>query len=133
MYELTLIVGRVGRDPELRMTPHGLPVTNFSVAVNHRYTDPQGQLQERVKWYRITAWRKLAEACAQYVKKGQRILVEGEVDASAWVDSKDGSARAALELTATTVRFLSEREEPSDGGAQQTPSASAESEPGSPF
>ncbi len=133
MYELTLIVGRVGRDPELRLTPHGLPVTNFSVAVNHRYTDPQGQLQERVKWYRITAWRKLAEACAQYVKKGQRILVEGEVDASAWVDSKDGSARAALELTATTVRFLSEREEPSDGGAQQTPSASAESEPGSPF
>jgi single-strand DNA-binding protein len=133
MYELTLIVGRVGRDPELRLTPHGLPVTNFSVAVNHRYTDPQGQLQERVKWYRITAWRRLAEACAQYVKKGQRILVEGEVDASAWVDSKDGSARAALELTATTVRFLSEREEPSDGGAQQTPSASAESEPGSPF
>jgi len=133
MYELTLIVGRVGRDPELRMTPHGLPVTNFSVAVNHRYTDPQGQLQERVKWYRITAWRKLAEACALYVKKGQRILVEGEVDASAWVDSKDGSARAVLELTATTVRFLSEREEPSDGGAQQTPSASAESEPGSPF
>jgi len=133
MYELTLIVGRVGRDPELRMTPHGLPVTNFSVAVNHRYTDPQGQLQERVKWYRITAWRKLAEACAQYVKKGQRILVEGEVDAAAWVDSKDGSARAALELTATTVRFLSEREEPSDAGAQQTPSASAESEPGSPF
>jgi single-strand DNA-binding protein len=133
MYELTLIVGRVGRDPELRMTPHGLPVTNFSVAVNHRYTDPQGQLQERVKWYRITAWRKPAEACAQYVKKGQRILVEGEVDASARVDSKDGSAQAALELTATTVRFLSEREEPSDGGAQRTPSASAESEPGSPF
>jgi hypothetical protein len=55
------------------------------------------------------------------------------VDASAWVDSKDGSARAALELTATTVRFLSEREEPSDGRAQQTLSASAESEPGSPF
>jgi single-strand DNA-binding protein len=133
MYELTLIVGRVGRDPELRMTPHGLPVTNFSVAVNHRYTDPQGQLQERVKWYRITAWRKLAETCAQYVRKGQRILVEGEVEAAAWVDSKDGSARAALELTATTVRFLSEREEASDGGAQQTPSASTESEPGSPF
>jgi single-strand DNA-binding protein len=133
MYELTLIVGYVGRDPELRTTPHGLPVTNFSVAVNHRYTDPQGQLQERVKWYRITAWRKLAEACAQHVKKGQRILIEGEVDASAWVDSKDGSARAALELTATTVRFLSEREEPSAEGAQQTPSASAESEPGSPF
>jgi single-strand DNA-binding protein len=101
------------------------------VAVNHRYTDPQGQLQERVKWYRITAWRKLAETCAQYVKKGQRILIEGEVDASTWVDSKDGSARAALELTATTVRFLSEREEPSDGGAQQTSCGDEESGPGS--
>lgn len=133
MYELTLIVGRVGRDPELRMTPHGLPVTNFSVAVNHRYTDPQGQIQERVKWYRITAWRKLAETCAQYVRKGQRILVEGEVDAAAWVDSKDGSARAALELTATTVRFLSEREEQGEEGAQQTPAGSEDRQPGNPF
>ena len=93
MYELTLIIGRVGRDPELRMSPHGVPVTNFSVAVNHRYTDATGQAVERVKWYRITTWRKLAETCAQYVKKGQRILVEGEVDASAWVDAKDGSAQ----------------------------------------
>ena len=117
MYELTLIIGRVGRDPELRMSPHGVPVTNFSVAVNHRHTDATGQPVERVKWYRITAWRKLAETCAQYVKKGQRILVEGEVDASAWVDTKDGSARAALELTATTVRFLSDREEQSEEGS----------------
>ena len=66
--------------------------------------------------YRITAWRKLAETCAQYGKKGQRSLVEGAVDASAWVDAKDGSAHAALELTATTVRFLSEREEQKPGG-----------------
>jgi single-strand DNA-binding protein len=95
MYELILIIGRVGRAPELQMTPHGVPVSSFSVAVNHRYTDAACQLVERVKWSRITTCRKLAETCAQYIKKGQCILVEGEVDASTWVDNKDGSAHAA--------------------------------------
>lgn len=126
MYEQTLIVGRVGRDPELRTTPQGLPVTNFSVASNHRYTDANGQLQERVKWYRVTAWRKLAETCAQFVKKGQRVLVAGEIDASAWVDPKDSSVHAALELTAATVRFLSDREETSAADAAEQPAGGAE-------
>ena len=121
MYERTLIVGRVGRDPELRVTPHGVPVASFSVAINHRYTDANGQLQERVKWYRVTAWRKLAETCAQYVKKGQRILVEGEIEASAWVDPKDNSIHTALELTAAGVRFLGDHAEPDAGAATDLP------------
>ena len=128
MYEKTVIIGRVGRDPELRVTPHGVPVISFSVAINHRFTDPQGQVQEHVKWYRVTAWRKLAEICAQYVKKGQRILVEGEIDASAWVDPKDGSAHAALELTAVIVRFLSDRIEPSEDGNREPPPGDAGAE-----
>lgn len=131
MYELTLIIGHVGRDAEMRYTPTGVPVTNFSVAVNHKYTDASGQTVERVKWYRVTAWRKLAETCGQYVKKGSRILVAGEVQAAAWLD-KEGAAHAALELTADTVRFLGDAR----GGADETPEtpgAAAESSADIPF
>ncbi len=132
MYEQTLIVGRVGRDPELRVTPHGVPVASFSVAVNHRTTDAAGQPAERTKWFRVTAWRKLGETCTQYVKKGQRVLVAGEIEASAWVDPKDSSVHAALEITAATVRFLSDREEPDVAGGAETPAGDADAESGSP-
>lgn len=109
MFQQTLIVGRVGREAEMRYTPGGIPVTNFSVAVDRRWTDASGQAQEKVTWFRIICWRKLAEVTAQYVKKGQRILVAGDIEASAWTD-RDGTPRASLELTAERVRFLGDRE-----------------------
>ncbi len=108
MFQQTLVVGRVGRDAEMRYTPGGVPVTNFSVAVDRRWTDASGQTQEKVTWFRIVCWRKLAEITAQYVKKGQRILVAGDIEASAWTD-RDGTPRASLELTADRVRFLGDR------------------------
>ena len=109
MFQQTLIVGRVGREAEMRYTPGGIPVTNFSVAVDRRWTDASGQAQEKVTWFRIVCWRKLAEVTAQYVKKGQRVLVAGDIEASAWTD-RDGTPRASLELTAERVRFLGDRE-----------------------
>ena len=109
VFQQTLVVGRVGRDAEMRYTPGGIPVTNFSVAVDRRWTDANGQTLEKVTWFRIVCWRKLAEVTAQYVKKGQRILVAGDIEASAWTD-RDGTPRASLELTADRVRFLSDRE-----------------------
>ena len=112
----TTITGNVGRAPEMRYTPTGVPVTTFSVAVNHVYTDAQGQRQERTKWYRITTWRKLAEVCAQYVRTGMKVLVTGEVAVSAWLD-KEGAARGSLELTAESVEFLSGREEAGEPAA----------------
>lgn len=114
MFQQTLIVGRVGRDAEMRYTPGGIPVTNFSVAVDRRWTDASGQAQEKVTWFRIVCWRKLAEVTAQYVKKGQRILVAGDIEASAWAD-RDGTPRASLELTAERVRFLGDREADAEG------------------
>jgi single-strand DNA-binding protein len=114
VFQQTLIVGRVGRDPELRYTPGGIPVTNFSVAVDRRWTDANGQTQEKVTWFRIVCWRKLAEVTAQYVKKGQRILVAGDIEAAAWTD-RDGTPRASLELTAERVRFLGDREADAEG------------------
>lgn len=114
MFQQTLVVGRVGRDPEMRFTPGGVPVTNFSVAVDRRWTDASGQVQEKVTWFRVVCWRKLAEVVAEYAKKGQRLLVVGEIDASAWTD-RDGSPRASLELTADRVRFLGDREASDEG------------------
>ncbi len=110
MYQKTVIVGNLGNDPEMRYTPSGVPVTSFSVAVNKRWTDQNGDLQEKTTWFRVTAWRKLAEQCAQYLHKGRLVLVEGDIDASAWT-GQDGQPRATLELTARVVRFLGSRGE----------------------
>ncbi len=105
MYQQVVIVGNLGADPEMRFTPSGVPVTSFSVAVNRRWTSGDGQLQEKTTWFRVTAWGKLAEQCNQYLSKGRLVLVEGEIDASAWKDG-EGNPRATLELTARNVKFL---------------------------
>ncbi len=117
MYQYTVIVGNVGRDPELRYTPSGVAVCDFSVAVNRRWTDREtNEQKEKTTWFRVTCWRTLAETVSHYVTKGRQVLVTGEVDASAWVDN-EGSPRAQLELTARDVRFLGRREE-GDYGAE---------------
>ena len=126
MYQYTVIVGNVGRDPEMRYTQSGTAVCDFSVAVNRRWTDNKtNEQREKTTWFRISAWNRLAETCNQYVKKGMRILVTGEVDASAWV-GQDGEARATLELTARDIKFLSSRDEDTgySGGDQQSGPAS---------
>jgi len=105
MYQRLVIVGNLGSDPEMRYTPDGTPVTSFSVAVNRRWTTKDGSQGEKTTWFRVTAWRKLAETCNQYLSKGRTVLVEGEVEANAWL-GQDGTARATLELTARNVRFL---------------------------
>jgi len=112
MYQKTIVVGYLGRDPEMRYTPTGVPVTSFSMATTRKWTNANGEPQEKTTWFRVTCWRKLAESAAQYLKKGQAVLVEGEIDASAWTD-KEGNPRASLELNALTWRFVGGR---GDGG-----------------
>lgn len=114
MYQRVIIVGNVGRDAEMRYTPSGVPVTSFSVAVNRRWNSATGEQQEKTTWFRVTCWRKLAETAGQYVKKGQRILVEGEVEAQAYID-REGTPRGTLELTANNFKFLSARAEAGEG------------------
>ena len=111
MFSKTIIVGHLGRDPELRYTSGGQPVCSFSVATSRSWTDQSGQPQEKTTWYRLTAWGKLGELCNQYLTKGRLVLAEGEVDASAW-SAQTGEPRASLELTARNVRFLGGK----DGG-----------------
>ena len=105
MYQKTIVVGNLGRDPEMRYTPSGTAVTNFTVAVNRRYTGKDGETREKTTWFRVTAWDKLAELCNQYLSKGRLVLVEGEIEASAFT-GQDGDPKASLELTARNVRFL---------------------------
>ena len=110
MYQRTIVIGHLGRDPEMRYTPTGVPVTSFSIATTRRWTNASGEPQEKTTWFRVTCWRKVAEQAAQYLQKGRLVLVDGEIDANAWTD-KEGNPRASLELTAFTVRFLGGRGE----------------------
>lgn len=128
MYQKLILIGRLGRDPEMRYTPDGTPVTNFSVATDRRWTDASGQQQSRTVWFRVTAWRRLAETCNQFLTKGQLVMVEGELMEPKPFQGRDGTLRASLDVTANVVRFLSGRgeagapgiEEEAAGGAGET-------------
>ena len=111
MYQQITLIGRLGQDPELRYTPQGTPVCNFSVATDHTYTDQNGERQTRTTWFRVGVFGRQAEHCNNYLAKGRMVLVTGRVDASAWKD-QEGNAHATLEVLAHTVRFLS----PKDSG-----------------
>ncbi len=126
MYQKTIIVGNLGRDPEMRYTPSGTAVTNLNVAVNRKWTGRDGQQQEKTTWFRVAAWDKLAELCNQYLSKGSLVLVEGDVEARAWT-TQEGEARASLELNARNVRFLGGRQSADyEGGALREGSPTGE-------
>lgn len=108
-YQYTIIIGNVGRDPEMRYTQSGVAVCDFSVAVSRKWTDKTtNERKEETEWFRVSAWRGLAETCNQYVRKGMQIMVTGRVSASAYT-AQDGTARASLELNALDVQFLGQR------------------------
>jgi single-strand DNA-binding protein len=119
MYHKVILVGNLGRDPEMRYTPSGAAVTNFSMATSEKWTGQDGQQQERTIWWRVSVFGKSAEASNEYLKKGSKVLVEGRMNADQktgnprlW-QGQDGQTRSSFEVTALTVKFLSGR---SDGG-----------------
>jgi single-strand DNA-binding protein len=113
-YQYTVIIGNVGRDPELRYTQSGVAVCDFSVAVSRQWTDRNtSERREETTWFRVSAWRGLAETCNQYVHKGMQIMVAGRVNASAFM-GQDGEPRASLDITAQDVQFLGRRGEATD-------------------
>jgi single-strand DNA-binding protein len=121
MYHTVILAGNLGRDPEMRYTPSGQAVTNFSVAVDDSYTNSSGERVDRTIWFRISTWGKLAETCNTYLKKGRKVLVEGRlvIDPSTGgprtYTRNDGSVGSSLEVTASTVRFLSSRSDTQEG------------------
>lgn len=114
MYQKIIIIGRLGRDPEMRYTAQGTAVTSFSVATDRSWTDQSGQRQERTTWFRVSAWGRQAETCNQYLSKGRLVMVEGELQEPKPWQSRDGEWRASLEIRANNVQFLGGR---SDGGS----------------
>ena len=138
MYHKIIIAGNLGKDPELRYTQDGTPVTNFSVATNRRWNDANGQQNEETVWFRITAWRRLAETCNEFLKKGRQVLIEGRLQPdpdtggpSIWTGN-DGTVRASFEIVAVTVRFLGGRDDAS-GDASNVPAAADEEPDDIPF
>ena len=117
MYHKILVVGNLGKDPEMRYTPSGQAVTSFSVAANRQYTASDGQQVKETIWFRISAWGRQAETCNQYLHRGSRVLVEGSLNADPATGApriwtrQDGSPGASFEVTAATVRFLSSKGE----------------------
>jgi len=122
MYQRLVLVGNLGRDPEMRYTPNGTAVTQLSVATSRKWTDASGQLKEETAWFRVSVFGKQAETCNQYLAKGRKVLVEGDlvVDEKTGgprvYQRKDGTYGASFEVRANTVRFLSPKGEGSDNG-----------------
>ena len=121
MYQKLIVVGNLGRDPEMRYMPDGTAVTNFSVASTRKWTGADGQPREETTWIKVEAWRKQAETCNQYLSRGSKVLVEGRLKPDPntggprlWT-RQDGSVGSSFEVVADTVRFLSSRGE--DNGA----------------
>ena len=103
-----ILVGRLGSDPEVRYTPDGTAVANFSIATSDEWTDKAtGEKKERTEWHRVVAWRKLGEICGEYLSKGRQVYVEGKLQTRSW--EKDGITRYSTEIIASDVQFLGGR------------------------
>ena len=121
-FQQTIIIGNVGRDPEFKYTPQGTAVCTFSVAVN-KVTGSGENRKEKTTWFRVTVWEKRAETASQYIKKGMKLMVIGEVDASAYLNKQTNQPVASLELTARDFKFLDSRQEGQGDDYQSAPGA----------
>lgn len=122
MYQSITVIGRLGRDPEMRYLPNGDPVTSFSMATDRQYNDRNGQKVKETTWFRVSVFGKNAEIANQYLSKGKMVLVEGRLrpdpksGGPATFTKQDGTVGASFEIVANTVRFLSPRDEGGQGG-----------------
>jgi len=122
MFHTIIIAGNIGRDPEMRYTPSGVPVTSFSVASSRQYSNTQGQTVKETIWFRVTCWSKLAEYANNYLKKGNKVLIEGRLvpdpntgGPRVWTRN-DGTPSASFEVNASTIRSLTTRSESENAG-----------------
>lgn len=104
-FNKVILVGNLGRDPELRYTPQGTPVCSFSMATNERRKDKTGEMQDHTTWFRVTLWGRQAETASQYLTKGRPVYIEGRLRVEEWTD-RDGKARHTLEVHATEMQFI---------------------------
>src|SRR5436190_12558354 len=106
-----ILVGNLGKDPEIKYTPSGVPVAKFSLATNEKYKDKSGEWQERTEWHSVIAWQHLAEIVGEYVKKGSKVYIEGRLQTSSWEDKQSGEKKYRTEIVASDLVLLGGRGE----------------------
>ncbi|MCW9049158.1 MAG: single-stranded DNA-binding protein [Deltaproteobacteria bacterium] len=110
-----ILVGNLGKDPELRYTPSGTAVATFSIATTERYKDREGNRQEKTEWHNIVAWRQLAEICGKYLHKGKQVYIEGKIQTRSY-DDRDGNKRYITEIVVDQMQMLGSRDDSQGGG-----------------
>jgi single-strand DNA-binding protein len=115
-----ILVGNLGADPQIRYTPQGTAVANFSLATTERFTNKNGEKESRTEWHRIVAWGRLAEICNEYLKKGKQVYVEGRIQTRQW-DDKDGNKKFTTEIIANNMVMLGRAGDAGDVGPQEFP------------
>ena len=132
-----ILIGRVGRDPEVRYTSSGAPVANFSVATDESFKSRNGEQQQHTEWHRVVAWNKLAEICGEYLTKGKLVYIEGSIRSREWEDQA-GNKRTSVEIVARNMQMLGSRSDADRsaaggsrpaGSRSQTPEESLDSGP----
>jgi single-strand DNA-binding protein len=113
-----MIIGNLGRDPEMRYTPSGKPVTTFSVDTSRTWNTSEGEKREETEWFNVVAWSSLAEICKQYLTKGQQVYIEGRLQTRHW-DDQEGNKHTSIEIVANEMIILSERRETTESSAEQ--------------
>jgi single-strand DNA-binding protein len=122
-----MVIGNVGRDPEMRYLPNGTPVTSFSVAAGHSWRTPDGDTREETEWFNVVAWNKLAETCNQLITKGRKVYIEGRLRTRSW-DGQDGQKHYRTEVVANTMILLDSRPRtaPAPNGDEPVPADEVE-------
>ena len=115
-----ILVGRLGKDPELKYTPSGAPVAKFSLATDDSFKDKTGEKQEHVEWHNIVAWNKLAEICGEYLTKGKQVYIEGSIRSRQWQD-QSGNKRTSYEIIANQMQMLGSKGDSGGVGMSRSP------------
>lgn len=121
-----ILVGNVGKDPEIKYTPSGVALARFTLATNESFKDKNGEWQDRTEWHQVTAWQRLAEIVGEHVQKGSKLYIEGKLQTSSWEDRNSGDRKYRTEIVARDIVLLGSCEAPRDRKAD---SAEDQSEP----
>jgi single-strand DNA-binding protein len=115
-----ILIGRLGKDPELKYTPSGTPVAKFTLATDEVFKDQSGEQQKHTEWHNIVAWKRLAEICGEYLTKGKQVYIEGSIRSRQWED-QSGNKRTAYEIVARDMRMLGSKAEAERAAAERAP------------
>ena len=116
MINKVILVGRLGKDPEIRSTPSGQTVAKFSIATDEKFTDRNGEKQQRTEWHNIVAWGKLGEICGQYLRKGKLVFIEGRIQTDSWDDKETGVKKYRTDIVANEMKMLDKKGDDEGGG-----------------